>query len=148
MKRMLLLALALSAPAFAQQSADPASPRTPLPVDRGYDKPQARTDAINAQVRPELAPATAAANAPTLAKDAAVADANVNAQVSYDYDMASYLTALRARDAAAAGNEAKYSAKQRAYADAMRVWRQNVYDCNRGSITACRAPTPDPAAFY
>ena len=148
MKHTLLLALVLAAPAIAQQSADPAAPRKALPTDRGYDKQQARTDAINAKVRPELAPATAAANAPTLAKDAAVADANVNAQASYDYDMANYMAALRARDTTATINESEYSAKRRAYADAMRTWRQQVYDCNRGSVTACRAPTPDPAAFY
>ncbi|CAM3136205.1 hypothetical protein SPAN111604_05690 [Sphingomonas antarctica] len=123
-------------------------PRTPLQTDRGYDKAQARTDAINAPNRAEIAPATAAANAPTMVKDAAVSDANANAQAAYDYDMGNYVTMLRAHDATAASNEAQYAAKRRAYADAMRVWRQNVYDCSRGSITACRAPTPDPAAFY
>lgn len=148
MKRTILLALLLAAPAMAQQSQDPNSPRTPLQNDRGYDKDQPRTDAINAQTRAEHAPATAAANAQTLAKDSAVAGANMDAQAAYNYDMENYLTALRARDAAAAGNEAQYRAKQRAYADAMRSWRVQVYDCNRGIIAACRAPTPDPAAFY
>ena len=141
MKRTILLALLLAAPAVAQQSQNPASPRTPLASDRGYDKDQPRTDAINAAVRPEMAPVTAAANAQTLAGDA-------NAQAAYDYDMQNYLTSLRARDAAAANNEAQYRAKQRAYADAMRAWRIQVYDCNRGVVAACRAPTPDPAAFY
>lgn len=145
MKRTILLALLLAAPAMAQHSQDPATPRAPLPADRGYDKPQARTEAINAPNRAELDAANRETNAPTAARDAAVA---ANAQAAYDYDMANYLNTLRARDAAAAGNEAQYAAKQRAYADAMRVWRQNVYDCSRGSVTACRAPTPDPAAFY
>ncbi len=145
MKRTLLLALMLSAPALAQQSADPGQPRTPMQTDRGYDKDQARTDAINAPNRAKLEAANRNANAGTIERDAT---STAQSQASYDYDMANYLTALRARDAAAAANEAQYAAKQRAYADAMRVWRQQVRDCDRGSITACRAPTPDPAAFY
>ena len=145
MKRTLLLALMLSAPALAQQSADPGQPRTPMQTDRGYDKDQARTDAINAPNRAKLEAANRNANAGTIERDAT---STAQSQASYDYDMANYLTALRARDAAAAANEAQYVAKQRAYADAMRVWRQQVRDCDRGSITACRAPTPDPAAFY
>jgi hypothetical protein len=148
MKQMILMALVLAAPAMAQQSQDPGTPRTPLQNDRGYDKDQARTDAINAQVKPELAPATAAANAQTLAKDASGPAVSADAQAAYNYDMQVYLDRLRARDAAAVGNEMQYHAKQRAYADAMRAWRVQVYDCNRGIIAACRAPTPDPAAFY
>jgi hypothetical protein len=148
MKRTILLALVLAAPAIAQQSQDPAVPRAPLPADRGYDKAQARTDAINAPNRPELDATNRAANQAAQARDAANTGVPADAQAAYDYDMANYLTALRARDATAAGNEAQYRAKQRAYADAMRAWRVQVWDCNRGIIAACRAPTPDPAAFY
>jgi hypothetical protein len=153
MKRLILLALACAAPVMAQQqSQDPAAPRTPLQDDRGYDKAQARTDAINAPNRPELDATNRAANNAAVARDAAnmnaTASANASAQAAYDYDMQNYVAALRAHDAVAAGNEAQYRAKQRAYADAMHAWRVQVYDCNRGVIVACRAPTPDPAAFY
>jgi hypothetical protein len=148
MKRTILLALLLAAPAMAQQSQDPAAPRAPLPEDRGYDKPQARTDAINAPNRPELDATNRAANQAAVARDAANTGVTASAQAAYDYDMQVYLDGLRARDATAAANEAQYRAKQRAYADAMRSWRIQVYDCNRGIIAACRAPTPDPAAFY
>ncbi|HTI31455.1 MAG TPA: hypothetical protein VL405_04935 [Sphingomonas sp.] len=148
MKRTILLALLLAAPAMAQQSQDPAVPRAPLPEDRGYDKPQARTDAINAPNRPELDATNRAVNQAAQARDAANVGVTASAQAAYDYDMANYLATLRAHDATAANNEAKYAAKQRAYADAMRAWRVQVWDCNRGIIAACRAPTPDPAAFY
>src|SRR5690242_9048597 len=144
MKRTILLALLLAAPAMAQQSQDPAAPRAPLPEDRGYDKQQARTDAINAPNRPELDATNRAANEAAQARDAANTGVTASAQAAYDYDMANYVSALRAHDAVAAGNEAQYRAKQRAYADAMRAWRVQVYDCNRGIIAACRAPTPDP----
>jgi hypothetical protein len=148
MKQMFALALLLAAPAMAQQSQDPATPRAPLPTDRGYDKDQPRTDAINAPNRAELDATNRAANQAAQARDAANTGVTASAQAAYDYDMANYLNALRVHDAVAAGNEAQYRAKQRAYADAMRAWRVQVYDCNRGIIDACRAPTPDPAAFY
>lgn len=146
MKLTLVLAGAMlaAAPALAQ-SADPASPRTPLPADRGYDKPDPRTDAINAPNRAELAATNNAAN---VASSAATAASQANVQAAYDYDMANYLDALRAHDARAARDRAHYEHQQRAYADAMRVWRTQVYDCNRGIIAACRAPTPNPAAFW
>lgn len=150
MIRTLTLAAALlSTAAIAQtQSADPGTPRTPLPEDRGYDKPQARTEAINAPNRGELAAANAHGADQANANRAADAAENAANQAAYDYDMSIYLDRLRARDAKAATNEATYARNQRAYAEAMHAWRVQVYDCNRGIIAACRAPTPDPANFF
>lgn len=150
MIRTAMLAAALmSSAALAQtQSADPGTPRTPLPIDRGYDKPQARTEAINAPNRAEVAATNNAAAAVATDRADSVNAANASAQAAYDYDMSVYVDRLRARDAKAVANEATYAKNQRAYADAMRAWRIQVYDCNRGVIAACRAPTPEPAAFW
>nr|MBA3897178.1 hypothetical protein [Sphingomonadaceae bacterium] len=120
----------------------------PLPADRGYDKDSPRTEAINAPNRGEVAAANAAGGAQANANAAADTRANANAQVAYDYDMANYVTALRAHDQAAVADARHYDRQQRAYADAMRAWRIQVYDCSRGITAACRAPTPDPAAFW
>ena len=126
-------------------ASDPGVPVTPLPQDRGDDKPSARVDAINAPNRAELANANSTANVASVQNQGSV---NANAQAVYDMDMANYMTALRAHDARSAANDALYAAKRRAYAEAMHAWRVQVYDCSRGVMAACRAPTPDPAAFY
>lgn len=138
-------ALATAAP--AQQTSprnDPNVPRTPLPYDRGYDKPDPRTDAINDAARPGVQAANnaqraATAGGPTL---------TVVERGRYDADMADYLAQLRENNATAAANEAIYADRQRAYAEAMRAWRIQVTDCNAGINAACRAPTPRPADFW
>lgn len=147
--------LALAAPLGAQTSTtpptqpgtkdDPGTPRAPLPADRGYDKPQTRTEAINAPNRDDVAAANSGAM--TTGSSVTTAEVNANLQAQYDADMAAWMTEVRARGAVANANEAEYAARQRAYADAMYVWRMQVSDCKRGYQFACNRPTPNPAAF-
>jgi hypothetical protein len=151
-------ALAFAAPLAAQTPApttpptepgskeDPGTPRTPLPVDRGYDKPQVRTEAINAPNRDDVARANSSANITTGSSvNAAAIQADLQAQ--YNADMAAWLAAMRARNANMSANAAQYDRYQRAYADAMYVWRMQVRDCERGFQFACNRPTPNPADF-
>ncbi|NNM75401.1 hypothetical protein HJG53_00560 [Sphingomonas sp. ID1715] len=150
--------LALAAPAIAQNAAattpptqpgskdDPGTPRAPLPNDRGYDKPQVRTEAINAQTRDDVARANSTANI-TSGSSVNAAAIQADLQAQYASDMSSWLSAMRARDASIAANAAQYDRQQRAYADAMYVWRMQVRDCERGYQFACNRPTPNPADF-
>ncbi len=147
---------ALAAPLAAQTAAttspptqpgsqdDPGTPRTPLPTDRGYDKPQVRTEAINAQTRDDVARANSTANI-TSGSSANAVQADLQAQ--YDADMASWLTAMNERDKSIVRNARTHAAQQRAYADAMYVWRMQVRDCERGIQFACNRPTPNPGDF-
>lgn len=149
--------LALAAPLAAQNAApttpptqpgsheDPGTPRTPLPADRGYDKPQVRTEAINAPNRGEVAAANSMTSGSSTGGAAAAVSADLQAQ--YNADMASWLDAMRSRDSRIAANAAQYDRQQRAYADAMYVWRMQVRDCERGYQFACNRPTPNPADF-
>lgn len=150
--------IALAAPLAAQTAAptspptqpgskdDPGTPRAPLPADRGYDKPQVRTEAINAQTRDDVARANSTANATSGSSvDASAVQADLQAQ--YTADMASWLSAMRSRDANIASNAAQYDRQQRAYADAMYVWRMQARDCERGIQFACNRPTPNPADY-
>jgi hypothetical protein len=150
--------LALAAPLAAQTAAptspstqpgskdDPGTPRTPLPNDRGYDKPQVRTEAINAPVRDDVARANSSANV-TSGSSVNAAAVQADLQAQYNSDMAAWMTAMRARDANMSANAAQYDRYQRAYADAMYVWRMQVRDCERGFQFACNRPTPNPADF-
>lgn len=150
--------LALAAPLAAQTAAtttpptqpgskdDPGTPRTPLQNDRGYDKPQVRTEAINAQTRDDVARANSTANISS-GSSASTAAVQADLQAQYDADMAGWLSTMRQRDANMAANAAKYERQQRAYADAMYVWRMQVRDCERGFVFACNRPTPNPADF-
>jgi hypothetical protein len=150
--------LALAAPLAAQTGAattpptqpgskdDPGTPRTPLPADRGYDKPQVRTEAINAPNRDDVARANSDANV-TSGSSASTSTIQADLQAQYDADMASWLTAMSARDKTIVRNARDYADRQRAYADAMYVWRMQVRDCERGFQFACNRPTPNPADF-
>lgn len=93
------------------------------------------------------APVTHANNrvrAQTTARDAAVDELNMSRDARYAADMAAYLDARHI----AAADRMRYDRQQRAYADAMAAWRDQVRACRRGYQRACEAPTPDPAAFY
>jgi len=150
--------LALAAPLAAQSAApttpptqpgskdDPGTPRAPLPADRGYDKPQVRTEAINAQTRDDVARANSTANI-TSGSSVSASAIQADLQAQYNADMASWLSAMRSRDAAITSNAAQYDRQQRAYADAMYIWRQQVRDCERGFQFACNRPTPNPADY-
>jgi hypothetical protein len=149
---------ALAAPLAAQTAAttspptqpgskdDPGTPRAPLPADRGYDKPQVRTEAINAQTRDDVARANSTANI-TNGSSATAAAVQADLQAQYNADMASWMEGMRTRGAVNAANQAEYDRRQRAYADAMYVWRMQVRDCERGYQFACNRPTPNPADF-
>ena len=147
----LILAALVAVPAVAQtapQSNSPDAPRTPLPYDRGYDKPSARTDAINAAERPALNAANNAVLEATTARDAAQLDQQSSDVARYDADMVAYRAALRAHDRAVAADEVFAARQERAYADAMRAWRIQVADCDAGVRAACRAPSPRPADYW
>jgi hypothetical protein len=143
---LMLLALASAAivtPALAQ-TANPAAPRQELPYDRGYDKPSARTDAVNAKEGPVTDSLNAQANAGA-ATTAAASTAN---QAQYDIDRQAYIDALVQHDAAVNRTDARYMRQQRAYADAMAVWRVQVQECKKGHQRACNLPTPNVADYY
>ena len=160
LKRLTLGAalLALAAPLAAQTAApttpptqpgskeDPGTPRTPLPADRGYDKPQVRTEAINAPNRDDVAAANSGANM-TTGSSVSAAAVQADLQAQYNADMASWMEGMRTRGAVNAANQTEYDRKQRAYADAMYVWRMQVRDCERGFQFACNRPTPNPAEY-
>ncbi len=74
--------------------------------------------------------------------------ANADSQAQYQQDMEAYRRSLRAHDHAAVRDQVRYDRQQRAYADAMVAWRQQVYACHHGHSRACRAPTPNPANYY
>lgn len=142
----LSLAVAIAAvavPAIAQTS--PGATHTPLPYDRGYDKDTPRTRAINDAARPGVESANAEVLAST---DAQTQNGVVSDQGQYARDMAAYQQALRAHRHVARADMRRYNRQQRAYADAMRDWRRQVYACHHGSTRACRAPTPDPANYW
>ena len=80
--------------------------------------------------------------------EAAQVDAVDATQAQYETDMASYRAALRAHHRAVVADARIADRQQRAYADAMAVWRRQVYACKHGDNRACKAPTPDPAAFW
>ena len=123
---------------------DPGTPRTPLPNDRGYDKPQVRTEAINAQTRDDVARANSTGTSGSSVSASAI---QADLQRQYDTDMAAWMSAMRSRDARIAADAAQYDRQQRAYADAMYVWRMQVRDCERGFQFACNRPTPNPADY-
>ena len=78
----------------------------------------------------------------------AIADQNEDSVASYQADMAAYRDAVRAQHHESMRDQRHYDHQQRAYADAMRAWRHQVWACKHGSNAACNAPSPDPAAFW
>lgn len=157
LKSILLGSALLAAPVFAQSQTaapttpptqpgsvnDPGTPRTPLPVDRGYDKEQKRTQAINAPNRDDVAEA----NRMSEGAGAAATVRNAEAQIQYDADMAAWLAAMEARGERIAEDRSIYLQRQRAYADAMEAWRRQAAACQAGATAACKLPTPNPADY-
>jgi hypothetical protein len=146
----LLLAATAASSSFAQTAPAETPGRTPTEeYQRGYaTTPMPNQDAINAAG----APATAALNNQVAATsqastEATTADAAAN-QAQYESDRASYMQALVQHDRAVNRTDVRYVRQQNAYADAMRVWRAQVYACKHGHPSACKAPTPNPADFY
>jgi hypothetical protein len=85
----------------------------------------------------------------TSGSSAAATTAAISAdlQAQYNADMAAWLDSMRAHDSRISANASQYDRQQRAYADAMYVWRMQVRDCERGFEFACNRPTPNPADY-
>ena len=134
--------LMLAAP-LAAQSNDPNVPRAPLPYDRGYDKDQPRTRAINEAERPAVQEANDLSLAQSQTLAAPTTMGNAANEARYEADVAAYRAMLRQhrRDARA------YARQERAYTAAMAEWRAQVDACDRGSRRACDLPTPDPMNY-
>ncbi|HWI85674.1 MAG TPA: hypothetical protein VNT42_05035 [Sphingomonas sp.] len=150
----LLIAATALAPVLAQATS--GTENTGRTAQEEYQRGLAATPMPDqAAINAGGAPGTAALNdqvarttrANNDANDAALAE-GAAAQAQYDADRSAYMDALIKHDAAVDRTDARYARQQRAYADAMRVWRGQVYACKHGHPRACNAPTPDPAAFY
>ncbi|PZU08555.1 hypothetical protein [Sphingomonas sp.] len=138
-----LAGVALLTPAIAQ-TADPHAAHQELAQDRGYDKPTARADAVNAKE----GPVTDALNARAGASASATAATSEADRAQYDLDRQAYLEALVRHDAAVDRTDARYMRQQRAYADAMSVWRIQVQACKKGHQRACDMPPPNVSDYY
>lgn len=150
----LLLAATVLAPSFAQTAA--GTENTGRSAQEEYQRglaatPMPHQDAINAAG----APTTAALNNQVQSTTQANNDANAatiaqyqESQADYDADRQAYMAALVRHDAAVNRTDARYVRQQAAYADAMRVWRRQVWACKHGHQRACDMPPPNPAAFY
>lgn len=136
----MLAGAAMLSPALAQTSA----PSRELPHDRGYDKPSPRTDAINAHEGHVTDSLNAQANGAATAN----ATASTTAQAQYEVDRQSYMDALIKHDAAVDRTDMRYARQQRAYADAMAVWRIQVQECKKGHRRACDLPPPSVSDYY
>ncbi len=150
----LLLAATALAPVFAQTASgtDNTGRSAADEYQRGYAAtPMPHQDAINAAG----APATASLNAQAAGAAQTSNDTNAAAiaqyqesQADYEADRAAYMDALAKHDAAVNRTDVRYARQQTAYADAMRVWRAQVWACKHGHQRACDMPPPNPAAFY
>lgn len=150
----LLLAASALAPGLTQTppNSDNTGRSATEEYQRGYAAtPMPHQDEINAGGRPgtaainnQVAGTTQANNDAT---NAALAQYQ-ESQAQYDADRAAYMDALVKHDAAVNRTDARYVRQQHAYADAMRVWRAQVYACKHGHPRACNMPPPNPASFY
>jgi hypothetical protein len=149
-----LLAATAIAPTLAQTTAapPPAPEGSAQQVARGYaNPPMPNQEAINAGGRAGTASLNnqvAAADASVQATNDANAALSAEQQAQYETDRQAYMDALVHHDAAVNRTDARYVRQQRAYADAMLVWRRQVYACKHGHQRACDLPPPDPSRFY
>ncbi|HET8613839.1 MAG TPA: hypothetical protein VFL92_13840 [Sphingomonas sp.] len=100
------------------------------------------------QIAPGHNPYTRALNADVNGNIEATKDQNAASQAQYQTDLAAYDASLRKHGHRINRQNARYRKERQAYADAMRAWRAQVWDCNHGRQVACNAPTPDPTDFY
>jgi ABC-type phosphate transport system substrate-binding protein len=147
----LLLAATIMAPGFAQTA--PGVENTGRSAQEEYQRGYATTPMPNqAAINAAGAPATAALNnqvaSTTQANNAEEQAQYQESQAEYDADRQAYIEALVKHDAAVNRTDARYVRQQAAYADAMRVWRRQVWACKHGHQRACDMPPPNPAAFY
>jgi hypothetical protein len=152
----LLLAASALVPAFAQTQTNGGTENTGRSAQEEYQRGYAATpmphqDEINAGTAPNAAAlngaVASATSANVSANDAAIAQYQ-ESQAQYDADRQAYVDALVKHDASVNRTDVRYVRQQRAYADAMRVWRAQVWACKRGHQRACDMPPPDPSRFY
>lgn len=152
----LLFAATMLTPALAQSQTNGGAENTGRSAQEEYQRGYATTPMPNqAAINAAGAPATAALNdqvstttaATNSANDAALAQYQ-ESQEQYAADQQAYMDALVKHDASVNRTDARWVRQQRAYANAMRVWRAQVWACKRGNNRACNAPPPNPAAFY
>lgn len=123
----LTIALTLAVPAVAQDA--PATVQ-PAPMTGPASDAAAANRSADAIASAEPGPAVTPAD-----------------QAAYDADMAIWRAEVRANNRANRYSADLAAKQERAYADAMRLWRIQVADCRRGITAACRAPTPRPGDF-
>ena len=143
--KILSLTLALATMGVASTAIAQTVPPAP-PAPATSTGPETDTNS------PDVAAANRDVATQAAARQDAVADANADAQAStdaqYAADLAAYRAALRAHHREVARDARIAERQERAYADAMRDWRRQVYACKHGSTRACKAPTPDPADYW
>jgi hypothetical protein len=152
----LLLAASTLVPAFAQAQTNGGTENTGRSAQEEYQRGYAATPMPHqAEINAGGAPGTAAINnqvASTTSANNAANNAAIEqyqeSQAQYDADRQAYMDALVKHDASVNRTDARYVRQQRAYADAMRVWRAQVWACKHGHPRACDAPPPNPAAYY
>jgi len=154
----LLLAATALAPAFAQTQTQPngGAENTGRSAQEEYQRGYATTPMPHqAEINAAGAPTTAAINNNVASTTAANNDANAQvlaqyqeSQEQYAADQQAYMDALVKHDASVNRTDARWVRQQHAYADAMRVWRAQVWACKHGNNRACDAPPPNPASFY
>jgi hypothetical protein len=147
----LLAATILTAPLLAQ--AAPQAARDPATeMARGYATvPSPAEPAVDAREAPVTAALNAQAGADASQQQAissAQAADHAAAMSQYDQDRDAYMAALIQHDARIDRTDARYARQQRAYADAMAVWRVQAAECQKGKQRACKAPPPSVADYY
>ena len=137
----LMVAAAAANPAMSAQT-DPHQPTNDGSAASSMTVPPG-------QVAPGADPGTTSANGTVNGAIAANQMSNAANQGQYALDRAAYDKAMREHGRQVASQDARYMHQQQAYADAMETWRANKYACEKkGHISACNAPTPDPADYY
>jgi len=151
-----LLAAGALAPGIAQTQTNGGTENTGRSAQEEYQRGYAATPMPHqAEINAAGAPVTAAINnqvssataANNAANDATLAQYQ-ESQAEYDADRQAYMDALVKHNASVNRTDARYVRQQRAYADAMRVWRAQVWACKHGHQRACDMPPPDPTRFY
>lgn len=133
-----LAALLLLSPlAVGAQAVDPAPPTE-----------SAKHVAVDAQEKPVTEALNEEAAVEASGNRAAVQAVNRANEAQLEADMAAYRAQVQANRQEMLADEARYERQQRAYANAMAVWRDQKDACDRGVLKECKKPTPNPADFY
>jgi hypothetical protein len=143
------VSLLVPAALLAAATMLPAQVPNPTPTpeaaqDRGYDKDTAKHEAVDAQE----APRTRELNATSALGAEVKQEATVEDQAAYQADLSAYHAEIMANRADAMRDSTRFNRQQRAYADAMAQWRTQTIACEKGTLKACKLPTPRPADYY